>query len=79
MPSELVQKTAIAITRNGDKLYGFYPESPYDELLPISNNQFLHISKSGVIKVTFSREKNGKVTKLTVETEKDNFTAKKIK
>jgi len=79
MPSELVQKTAIAITRKGDKLYGFYPESPYDELLPISDNQFLHISKSGVIKVTFSREKNGKVTKLTVETEKDNFTAKKIK
>jgi hypothetical protein len=79
MPSELVQKTAIAITRNGDKLYGFYPESPYDELLPISDNQFLHISKSGVIKVTFSREKNGKVTKLTVETEKDNFTAEKIK
>jgi len=79
MPSELVQKTTIAITRNGDKLYGFYPESPYDELLPISDNQFFHISKSGVVKVTFNREKNGNVIKLTVETEKDSFTAKKIK
>ena len=79
MPSELAQKTTLAVTKSGDKLYGFYPESPYDELLPISDNQFLNVSKSGVVKVTFNREKNGEATSLTVETDKHNFTANKIK
>jgi len=79
MPSELAQNTTLAVTKSGDKLYGFYPESPYDELLPISDNQFLSVSKSGVVRVTFNREKNGEATSLTVETDKHNFTANKIK
>jgi hypothetical protein len=48
MPSEIAPKTAFAITKRGDKLYGFYPESPYNELFPISSSQLLNISKSGV-------------------------------
>jgi hypothetical protein len=79
MPSEIAPKTAFAITKRGDKLYGFYPESPYNELFPISSSQLLNISKSGVIKITFNRNKNGEINKLTVETDQSNFTADKIK
>jgi hypothetical protein len=79
IPSDIAQKTFIAITKRGDKLYGFYPESPYDELLPLSDNHFVSISKMGVVKLTFNKRKNGKVTDLIVETKRNNFSAKKIK
>ena len=79
MPSALGPNTAIAITKRGNKLYGFYPEMPSQELLPISNSQFLNISKSGVVKVTFEKSKPGHVSEIKVELKGQTFTAKKIK
>jgi len=79
MPSDLEPNTAIAITKRGNKLYGFYPELPSHELLPTSSNQFLNISKSGVVKVTFEKGKPGHVSEMKVELKGQTFTAKKIK
>ena len=79
MPHDLISNTAIAITRRGNKLYGFYPELPSHELLPTSKNHFLNISKSGVIKVTFKKDSSGKISEMRVESNKQMFTAKKIK
>jgi hypothetical protein len=79
MPAEIAPKTFLAITRRDDKLYGVYPESPADELLPISDNRFVMISKKGVLNVTFKRKANGEADELVVETEGLNFSAKKIK
>jgi hypothetical protein len=79
MPSDMVSNTAIAITKHGNKLYGFYPEFPSNELLPTSNNQFLNVSKSGVVKVTFEKGKAGVVPEMKVELKGQTFTAKKIR
>ena len=79
MPSDLGPNTAIAITRRGNKLYGFYPEYPSYELLPTSNHQFLNISRSGVAKITFEKRKPGHVFEMKVEFKGQTFTAKKVK
>lgn len=79
MPSNMVPNTAIAITKRGDKLYGFYPELPQDELLPQSENHFVTISDNGEIKLTFKEGKAGEVTEIFVESDRFKFSAKKIK
>ena len=57
----------------------FCPEVPLYELLPKSDNQFVNISDSGVIKLTFKEGKAGQVTEVFIETDKYRFSAKKIK
>jgi len=79
MPPELAPKTVLAIAKRGNKLYSFYPESPQHELLPISDNQFLNISTTGVIKVTVIRDENGRVSELRIKTGQHSFSARKIK
>jgi len=79
MPSNMVPNTAIAITKRGDKLYGFYPELPQHELLPQSENHFVTISDNGEIKLTFKEGKAGEVTEIFVESDRFKFSAKKIK
>ena len=79
MPSDMVPDTAIAITRSRGKLYGFYPEVPIYELLPKSGYQFVNISNAGVIHLTFKEGKSGQVSEVFIETDRDKFSAKKIK
>jgi hypothetical protein len=79
MPSNMVPNTAIAITKRGDKLYGFYPEMPLHELLPQSKNHFVTISDNGEIKLTFKEGKAGEVTEIFVESDRFKFSAQKIK
>ncbi|UCE55759.1 MAG: hypothetical protein JSV31_09995 [Desulfobacterales bacterium] len=79
MPSDMIANTAIAITRRGNKLYGFYPESPDHLLLPTSDNRFINISKTGAVRVTFKEDKAGQVTEAIIETDRYNFSANKIK
>ncbi len=79
MPSDMVPDTAIAITRSRGKLYGFYPEVPIYELLPKSGNQFVNISNAGVVNLTFREGKSGQVSEVFIETDRDKFSAKKIK
>lgn len=79
MPSNMAPNTAIAITKRGEKLYGFYPELPQHELLPQSENHFVTITDSGEIKLTFKEGKAGEVTEIFVESDRSKFTVKKIK
>ena len=79
MPSNMVPNTAIAITKRGDKLYGFYPELPQHELLPQSEKHFVAISDNGEINLTFKEGKAGEITEIFVESDRFKFSAKKMK
>ena len=68
----------VTITRAGDKLFGQKQDKDEIELHAVSNTEFMHVGLDENVKITFVKDKAGKVNKMIVEVEGQTYTAERI-
>ena len=79
LDAEEDDKTIITVTRTGNKLFAQVEGQEISELIPASDNEFMHIDPHQTVKVTFMKDTSGKIAKMRIDVEGQTYFARRLR